>query len=93
MRQHIPLTSHLTPHTSHLKAEKMRVEMMLAVVLLAVSGLPSVIVNWRVRPGLETDWRPVDHWRYSGAQRRNSQEDFGHLVKDSFLYSHHVQTI
>ena len=86
-------------NTSELR-EKMRPEI-LPVLLLTVSGRPSVIVNWRVRPDLETDWRPVDHWRYSNpsssssysAQRRNSQQDFGHLVKESFLYSHHVRII
>ena len=83
-------TGHLT---SHLRPEKMRADL-LPVLLVTVSVRPSVIVNWRVRPGLESDWQPVNHWRYSHpssaspAQRRNSQEDFGHLVKERFLYSH-----
>ena len=83
-----------TPHTSHLTPEKMIADI-LPILLVTVSARSSVIVNWRVRPGLETDWQPVDHWRYSHpsstspAQRRSSQQDFGHLVKERFLYSHH----
>lgn len=70
---------------------------LVSLLLATVSVRPSVIVNWRVRPGLESDWQPQDHWRYSHqsspstAQRRNSPQDFGQLVKERFLYSH--QTI
>ena len=89
-------TSQLTPETWDLRPEKMRADLV-SLLLATVSVRPSVIVNWRVRPGLESDWQPQDHWRYSHqssastAQRRNSPQDFGQLVKERFLYSH--QTI
>ena len=71
----------------------------LLLLLLAASVQTSVIVQWRVRPDLEADWTPVDHWRYGGASssspadRRSFGDDFGHVVKESFLYSHHVKMI
>ena len=72
--------------------------LLLLLLLLVVSLRTSVIVQWRVRPRLETDWEPVDHWRYEGsssspADRRSWDDDFGHVVKESFLYSHHVKMI
>ena len=64
----------------------------LSLLLLSASLHPSVIVQWKVQPGLRSDWSPVAHWRYgdSQADRRSWDDDFGHAVKESFLYSHHV---